>query len=364
MAGENDVEAYIGKLSGIEDTTDGTDTNVVNGGDNEDTGDGQQPTTVDESADGSAAQVEGANPKGLGKEAPPAKEGGQQPQEGQQNAAKQQLRPLGDGVFADGKGNITDQNGRVIARSGVEARLYQTNRRQQAQLAERDRQIQTMTQQFQGLRSLAEGIRSSGLDTESVSKAINFAKRVNSGDLLGVTKDVVAMALAAGYNVTDVLGKEVGDNIDMRGVRQMIDERLAPLTQREEALNQRAQADRQVRQAYDRFVAENDFAELHGAEIAKLCQQRGINPQAAYNQLLQFASVNGLDFSRPLGPQIEELMSAPQRQQQNGNGRQQKPMPNGAATRSGGVQVPVVQASADDDWNSIISEVQRTVGLS
>lgn len=364
MAGDTDMEAYIGKLSGIEDTTNDTDTSVVNGGDDGDTGSGQQPNVADESAVDGSAQVEGADPTGLGKEATPAKENGQQPQKGQQDAAKQQLRPLGDGVFADGKGNIVDDKGRVIARSGVEARLYQTNRRQQAQLADRDRQLQTLTQQFHGLRSLAEGIRSSGLDTESVSKAINFAKRVNSGDLLGVTKDVVAMALAAGYNVTDVLGKEVGDNIDMRGVRQMIDERLAPITQREQALNQREQADRQVRQVYDRFVAENDFAELHGAEIAKLCQQRGVTPQVAYNQLLQFASVNGLDFSRPLGPQIEERMSAPPHQQQNGNGRQQKPMPNGVATRSGGVQVPVSQASADDDWNSIISEVQRTVGLS
>lgn len=203
------------------------------------------------------------------------------------------------------------------------------------------------------------------MSNDEVAQAMDVAARMKRGDVLGVAKDILAAIAAKGYNVTDLLGSDVGDSIELKAINRMIDERLAPITRQEQDRQRQIEAARVGEQNYRQFVANNEYADLHADDIVRLMQREGVNPQIAYNRLLQFATVNRLDFSQPLKPQIEARIRAAQanqQQQQQPNGQQRKPMPNGASTRHSGAVPTVPLANADDDWGTIISEVQRTMG--
>jgi hypothetical protein len=148
-------------------------------------------------------------------------------------------------------------------------------------------------------------------------------------------------------------------------MRQMIDERLAPVTRQAQQEQAMTEAQQRGVQAYQQFVRQNEFADVHADDIVKVMQREGVHPQQAYNRLLAFANRNGLDFTQPLAAQVQARIQGQQQQpNQQSRTNTQKPMPNGAATTrpNGAVPSVIPMASADDDWGSIISEVQRTVG--
>lgn len=367
---EEELDKYINDLSDIDDEGDGSNTQLPqDGGTGDDAGQQQQQQQpVNQQPAGETAQVQDATKQqpGQAQQQQPAQ--GQQPNQGQQAATAQQLRPLGNGTFADAKGNIVDQQGQIIAPAGVTARIFNKSQRLEARVQQQDATIRELQNSQSMQNAVYTAARNYGLSNEEQATAIDFAGRIKRGDVLGVAKEVVAMAAAAGHNVTEILGSDVGDSIEMRAIRRALDERLGPLQQREQQSQQEAEAERRGREAYNRFVSENDFADIHANDIAQVAQREQCSPQQAYNRLVMFASRNQLDFSQPLGPQIEARQQQLRTQQQQPNGvatSQTKPMPNGASTRSPGVgtqQQPVELASADDDWGSIISQVQRTMG--
>lgn len=366
MTGENDeLDKYINDLADIKEPDPNTaadDANDDRGG--EDVGDvGQQQTAdVDQQNVDARAQDQGADPDAGRKKQKDDGKKGKQSSKGEKATEQDQLRPLGDGTFANAKGDIVDQSGKLIAQNGFAARMYHNNRRLKAQLDERTQQLSEISRAVGEVQALARSIQSAGLSNDEVAQAMDMASRMKRGDVIGVAKDVLAIIAARGYNVTDLLGSEVGDSLELRAMKQMLDERLAPITREDQARQQREEAARRGKMEYDRFIAANDYAEVHANDIVQVMQREGVNAQTAYNRLLQFASVNRLDFSKPLAPQVHERMNAAKNnggQQQN---RQQKPMPNGASTRYTGAVPTVPLASADDDWGTIISEVQRTIG--
>src|SRR5690606_8061835 len=219
-----------------------------------------------------------------------------------------------------------------------------SNRRLKATLDERTQQLTQISQAVGEVQSLARSIQQAGLDNNEVAQAVDMAARMKRGDVLGVAKDVLAIIAAQGYNVTDLLGSEVGDSLELRAMKRMLDERLAPITREEQARQQQNEAAQRGKAEYDRFIAPNEHAEIHANDIVQVMRREGVNAQTAYNRLFQFAATNRLDFSQPLGPQVVARMNAAKKNgghQQQQNGRQQKPMPNGASTRGSGA-VPTV----------------------
>lgn len=365
MPGENEnaeLDKYINDLADIKEPEDTgmTDDNAGDGGD--DVGDGGQQQPTDQQNAGADQQDQGADPNAGGKQPKGDGKKGEQPSKGKKGAEQEQLRPLGDGTFANGKGDIVDQSGKLIAQNGFAARMYHSNRRLKATLEERTQQLTQISQAVGEVQSLARSIQQHGLDNNEVAQAMDMAGRMKRGDVLGVAKDVLAIIAAQGYNVTDLLGSEVGDSLELRAMKRMLDERLAPITREEQARQQQNEAAQRGKAEYDRFIASNDHAELHANDIVQVMRREGVNAQTAYNRLYQFAATNRLDFSQPLGPQVVARVNAAKKNGTQQNVRQQKPMPNGASTRGSGAVPTVPLASADDDWGTIISEVQRTIG--
>lgn len=362
MAGVNgdsaELDKYLNDLGDIPDDNDNNDNDTTDnsGGDNE-------QRSADNTPANDAAQNKNKDTDTQGQAQGGDQKAGQQPNKGKEGTAQSELKPLGDGSFRDKQGNITDQNGKVIAEGGFAARMYDTNKRLKTQLEERNTQLHNITSRVAEVESLARSIRSQNLDNNEVATALDLAGRMKRGDHLGVAKEVLAAVVAQGYNVTDILGTDVGDTIEMRAMQKMIDDRLEPITRQEKSRQETQQTETRAREAYTRFVSENEHADIHADAIANLARRDGITVQQAYNRIQAFAYQNGLDFTQPLQPQILAAQQQQPTVKQDNSLRTQRPMPNGAATTrmNGAEQQPL--AGADDDWGSIIKGVQATLGV-
>lgn len=363
----DELDSYINDLAGIEPDVNDNGNNEADAGDDDNTpGQQLQPQQKDVPNDDQQLPGDQNTQQQQQPKEPEGKDKNKQSDQ-QQQQPKKLGRPLGDGTFVDGNGNITDAQGNVIAQGGFASRMYQTNQRLKARLEEQTTQLNDISRQVGEVQSLAQSISRAGLSNDETAQAINLASRMKRGDYLGVAKEVLALVAAQGYNVTELLGSDVGDTIEMRAIQQMIDTRLAPITRQEQARQQESAAEQNARANYSRFIQDNEYADVHADAIARLAKQEGVNPQTAYNRLYRFAAENGMDFSQPLGPQIQLIQQAnARRQQQRDNvkpaARGQRPMPNGGATRGNGAVSTLPEAGANDDWGSIIREVQRTLG--
>jgi hypothetical protein len=282
---------------------------------------------------------------------------------GQPKPNEQELRPAGNGLFFDGNHNLVDRTGKIIAAKGSETRMYLDKTRTEAQLTRVNKELETTKTELDKHRLLGGYAQQSGLNTDELASAVRMAARVKSGDILSVAKDVVAMAAARGHNITEILGSEVGDSVDMKALRHLVTSELAPIRQRYEAESQQEQQAAQAQQAYDTFVQKHEFADIHGEDIVNVAKRENVDLSTAYIRLRSFADRNRLDFSRPLGPQAQARAEA----LRNGQGEQRpsasdrRPLPNGARSGAAPAAKPAGEMFADptDDWGSIIRAVQE-----
>lgn len=280
----------------------------------------------------------------------------------QQQTQQAELTPLQGGVFADKQGNIVSADGKLIAEKGFAARMHQQNQRFRQQNETLTNELTELRTRHTELRSLDESMRRGGINADEMAQALDFATRYKKGDVLGIAKEIVALAMAAGHNATDLLGKDVGDSIDMRGVKAMLDERLGPIGKQRQDEERVAQQRKIATENYNRFVTDNEFAEVHGDAIVRMAKAENISMQVAYNRLFQFAASNGFDFALPLGPQIE-AHNEKARQTTTTTQQQTKPMPSGATTRSNGALPTASEPmnDADDDWGTILRQAMTTM---
>lgn len=347
-----ELDKYLTDIADISDASDDTpDPNE------QVAPDGASDDTADDRADDSDTPAEvNDRPKA-------ASEEGKQPAKSAEAPKKGTPRRIGRGIYTDDNGDILNERGQVVAKAGAHARLFMSNSRLQAQNEELMSRLNDVMRASEEVKAFAQVQQHYGLSQDDIAQALDLAGRMKRGDHVGVARDIVAMLVAQGHNVTDLLGQDVGDSIETKAIKQMIDERLAPITREEQARRSREEAEQRGRAAYNAFVAQNEFADVHASEIVNIMRSENVEAQAAYNRLMSYAHRNGFDVSKPLPPQIEEALKREQNSSNNrGDTRAQKPMPHGAATRhnSGAIHSSEMDSS-EDDWGTIISRAQQAV---
>lgn len=269
-----------------------------------------------------------------------------------------QLKRVG-AQFADGKGNIVDKDGKILARAGEAARLWQEASRATAQVTNLTRQLERATQENTQNRELiarakeiAELPAKLGVSREDYNEGITLMSRWRA-DPVGVAREIVARTLTFGHNVSDILGKTAGDALEMKAITSLVKQTTQPIEEARIATQKQQEANVAAERAYNDFVSTHEFAEVHADVIAKQ-MAKGIRPEMAYLQIENFALANGLDFSQPLGPQIVARQQAGNVQRPTGQ-PQQRPLPNGGRDSGNGtLQTEPSQAAATDTWDSIL----------
>lgn len=260
--------------------------------------------------------------------------------------------------FADGKGNIVDKDGKILARAGEAARLWQDASRATAQVTNLTRQLERVTQENTQNKQLIEQAREIaglpakfGVSREDYNEGITLMSRWRA-DPVGVAREIVARTLTYGHNVSDILGKTAGDALEMKAITSLVKQTTQPIEDARIASEKQQQANATAETAYRNFISAHEYAEIHAEVIAKQ-MAKGVSPELAYMQIENFALRNGLDFTQPLGPQIVARQS--QEAQRPTGQQQQRPLPNGGRVNgSGNLQTEPSQASASDSWEDIL----------
>ena len=262
--------------------------------------------------------------------------------------------------FADGKGNIVDKDGKIVARAGESARLWQEASRANAQVSNLQRQNAQLSREMESQRGLLEQAKqianipqSLGLTREEYNEGMTLLSQYKTNPV-GAARDVVARVLALGYNVTDILGKNAGDALEMKAVAELVKQTTAPLLKDREAAQQQTANEAKANEAYTKFVSTYENAETHGNAIANL-MAKGATAVDAYYQIKMFAIEHGLDFTQPLGPQVIANQARQQGQRSTGQHRPMTPG-NGRGNESQMTTQPDM-ADATDDWGSILRGV-------
>lgn len=338
-----------GDQSSSADTADDNDDNVDASAD---------PSSNDEGVDRRTELGKQQRSNGDGREG--KKDFRQQPKSERADTSKLQRLPNGNHV--DARGNIVDpRDGTIIARAGAEARHFSRTQQAENGIRQRDERIRTLEQQLQQTQQMNAEPQRLGLDHEDMRVGLPIIREFKQNPV-GAAKKLVEMVVGMGYNVTDILGKDAQNAVEVGGIKQMIEEQLAPLRQMQQE-RQRQEVDAQRRAGAERelqrFFDTNEHADLHLPAISRLIDARpDMTPESAYYEIKLFAANNGLDFSKPLQPQIDAIAGSNQRRgNEDGeiNPQQRRPVPNGYGGDGGQLRHRDVRdSSGTDSWSNII----------
>jgi hypothetical protein len=272
-------------------------------------------------------------------------------------------------LFADKQGNIVTRDGRVMAARGEPARHWFNMSKQIAQLPVVQRQVEALNKQLQdnhqliaSAKELADLPQKLGISREDYNAGIQFVAAWNK-DPLTICRDLVARTMARGFNATDILGNDAGNSIEMSALRNLVNEMTGPQREREQQIRVENENRTNAERNYNAFMARYPLAAPHTSVIATLMRENKITAQEAYHELRYYALENGLDFTQPLGPQIE----ARQRQSQ-----QPQPQPQRALTyrapmvagNGGGrrdhLTNETAMADPNSSWGEILDSVMRS----
>lgn len=339
----------------------GDDTPLADGAGAEDTGvEGDEAGGAEgaEGADGAAVGAdgtEGNDGAGDGKGNLLNKDGKQQPVQGKGKAPDTK----GKGNRPPGKGDLVDQSGQVIARAGIERRLYErawndARARVQPMFQRADSEIARLRGQIQGFEQAANTGKDLGLSvTEQVSgmKLMAAYKK----DPERTINYLLTEAKASGKNI------EIGGNLNTDAISRLIDNKLKPITDRDAQERQYTENRQRAAREINQFYGDNPQAQVHEASIAKLMERYpNLTLETAYLRLQNWMLQNGMNPNIPLDKQVKGSASG----NNGGNGR--KPMLNGRANAREltNVDDAAGQASTNDSYGSIVKRAMRTAGMS
>jgi hypothetical protein len=231
------------------------------------------------------------------------------------------------GKVTGNPGDLRDGSGNVIARAGPERRFYEQlqTSRQQIQALERREQaaIQRSTSLEQQLQVAQTSIQAFGAqDAVSASNALRLYQDLKTNPVNAIT-NLIAELKAAGHNIDGI-----GSAVDTAAIQRMIAANSGNSGQQRQGPSQQ-EIDQQAEQEVATFFATYPDAVTHDEILADIVTKNpNLSIETAYFQLKNAAIERGLDFSRPLQPQIQAQVAARGGQQNQQQG-QRTPMLNG-----------------------------------
>jgi hypothetical protein len=267
-------------------------------------------------------------------------------------------------AIANERGDFVDENGKVLARAGSERRMYERLQRSERSAKHFESEVGRLQQEATQSRTLNDLPKQYNLNESEVGLGLHIINQLKTSPV-EAGRWILQEVMKSGYNLQQILGDVEGvpsSSMDMGAISRLIDEKLSPITQNHQQQESATHAATENQRNAEQFIATHDYADVHLDAIVNLMKQ---NPQMgterAYFEVRQYAQANGLDFTQPLGQQIEARRNAapnvpPVVNQPN------REMPNGNATSTTETQQPE-EISADDDWDHIIKQSMSEAGM-
>lgn len=289
----------------------------------------------------------------------------QQRQQQRQSQQRPQPRmPVTAEVKPDARGNLVDRAGKVVARAGKEARLYQdahNARTQVTQLSARVTDTQTKLaraveigrgfhQQIQQFEANNEALKQFNITPEKQLEAYRLFNDLQSKPL-ETLKVLLTRAAAGGIDITSL--NAGGASLDVKGLLDGIKQELTPIKQQFTADQERARIERETRETSERAAREvTTFFERN---------QEAIPYASVFQKVLATEDGKNMTFDHIWANIKLNLLQHPEnRQRFEGDGQQRQRrnpgMVNGRQRPQGRVQVDEV-ADTRTSYDDIIKDV-------
>jgi hypothetical protein len=255
--------------------------------------------------------------------------------------------------------------GRTVAKGGIERKVYEDGQRHSRENTQLKNQLANASRQLSSINEVTqEAVRLNVAPQDQVA-----AIRVMSDFLRDPVKTLeylVAEVKSKGYPIP-FLEQGITPGMDMSAIARMIDNKMAPLTQQQQAARVQHQERSRAEQDLNTFLEDNQEANSNLDVLAEMLNaQPGLPLQSAYTKLIRWSHENGLDWTQPLKPQIaaRRQQSTQQPQQQQGP---QRPLPGGRSVSSNTAAPmgngPVAQHNENTSWADIIRQSMQENGV-
>lgn len=297
----------------------------------------------------------------------------QRQQRDQQRQQQQQPRrlPTSAEVRADDRGNLIGPDGKVVAKAGFEARMYQDLHRSRGELGRTQSQLtdtsgrlnraveigQTLHTENVQLKERIANLSGTklGLNDQETIQAMQLAAESKTNPVAAI-KRMLTMAAARGVDLTQI-GVQNG-GVDSKALVDLVREEMAKLAQ---PLQQQQQLDRQRREQEQQQQQQNQNAEQ---EVMSFFQQ---NPDAQqhlkiFEQVLanpQFSKMSLGEVWARIQLNLMRNERAPQRNNIRQNPLQQRrSLPAGRGMpQSSNADIASPNASYDEILRGVLDEV-------
>lgn len=256
--------------------------------------------------------------------------------------------------------------GRTVARGGIERRVFEDGQRASRENAQLKTHLQNATQQLSHINEVTqEAVRLNVAPQDQIAAIRVMADFMR--DPVKTLEYLVAEVKSKGYPIP-FLEQGVTPGMDMTAIARMIDNKMAPLTQREQAAQVEVQQRQMAERNLNTFLEDNREANANLDVLAEMLQaQPGLPLHTAYTKMISWAHENGLDWTQPLKPQIAAQRQQPNPQQPTQQQAPQRPLPgrrsangNGAAPVGNG---QVQQHNENASWSDIIRHAMSEHGV-
>lgn len=214
------------------------------------------------------------------------------------------------------------------------------------------RQVTERDTQINELKTVRDQITSFGLNPSEAQIGLQLAAgwKLNPAETI---KKMLSYAAANGIKVEGQAG------VDIDALTAKIEERLAPVLQQAKLAEEQTAKQQEVQRQANEFLTQYPDALIHQESIAQVIRNRNVTPQDAYMQLRIYAAEQGLDWTKPLQPQL----LARQEQQQNGQPARTNYSPAPRQTNLNDVRDTEL-AGDDTSYRSIVDSVLAEYGVS
>lgn len=221
-------------------------------------------------------------------------------------------------VAAEPPGTLTLKDGSKVA-PGAERRWYENAQLARAREIDVRNQLNTANQNYKNIEAkyteLSSAVKQIGFDKPDEMKVAVSLYTDLGRDPVGTVTKLLAELKAKGYSIDGI-----GSNVDTRAITEILDRKLQPSAEQQQRQTQEQisqEVDREVNDLFGRFPD----ARQHEAMLARVVEVEAskgnqIPLVEAYFALREKCINEGLDWTKPLPPQLD-ARKAGQQQQQN-----------------------------------------------
>lgn len=275
-------------------------------------------------------------------------------------------RKFGDLFFQDGRGNIYDAKGTLVAPAGNPHKLF---RRMWGHVEQAQLEAAGMRNRLEAIETANVAAKTAGLSPEEFAAGTSLMVAFKK-DPKAALNFMLQQTQARGIDVSDIVqgGGGLTEATLRNAVQEVVGKVLEPfqfIIQNREQEQRQYELQSEAQQEYTAFMQEYPDASLHQGHIAAIMEKTGKPLVESYFTLKTFALQNGFDWTKPLGEQAEAFNARRGRGGEPNGGGQNHRLPdlNG---RNPGSHVTTHNrraSGADDSWDSIIgSAVQEVLG--